>query len=424
MEIASSGPLDAEIRVPPSKSLTQRALICAALAPGPSRLQHPLEADDTFLLSRALMVLGASLGRGPGEWLVEGLRELYPTRGGILRLGNAGTAMRFLIPVVALGRGAWTLDGSQRMRERPVGDLLEALRAHGVDARSYRDDGCPPVEIAADGLPGGEISIRGATSSQFISGLLLAGPRAREDLTIRIEGPLVSRPYVDLTVEVMSRFGAKVERDAASVLRVAATGYSPAVYEVEGDASSACWWLAAAAVTRGRVRVRGIPGSSLQGDLAFLGLMEEMGCRVRRETDESGDFIDLEGGALRGIDANLAHMPDAAPALGAVALFASSPTRIHGASHLRAKESDRISGLASCLGALGALVEEHRDGLTIRPGTLRGAVLDPLGDHRLAMAGAVAGMGIGGVHILDPGCVSKSYPGFFDELGRVTRPRT
>lgn len=418
--IARSGPLDAEIRVPPSKSLTQRALVCAALAPGPSTICNPLEAGDTQLMGSALKALGVRLGRSRKLWGVEGVRELFPSRGGTLRLGNAGTAMRFLTPVVALGRGSWTLDGSDRMRQRPLGDLLAALRALGVNARSYRGNDCPPVEIQAGGLPGGEVSIRGSISSQFLSGLLLAAPRAMGDLTIHVEGTLVSRPYVELTLQVMREFGASVAVDPGS-FRVKATGYTPTGYDVEGDASSACWWFAAAAVTGGRARVRGIPAESVQGDLAFLDLVEAMGCRVTRSSDDDGDFIEVEGGSLRGVDANMADLPDAAPALGAVALFASSPTRIYGAAHLRAKESDRIAGLASCLGAMGAMVEEHRDGLTIRPGTLRAATLDPLDDHRLAMAGAVAGLGIGGVEILNPECVGKSYPEFFQELARVTR---
>lgn len=427
-----SAPIDAEVRVPSSKSLTQRALVCAALARGPSTIRRPLEAEDTLLMAAALRTLGAQVGRGADLWIVHGFEDLFATSGATLRLGNAGTAMRFLIPLVALGRGTFTLDGSERMRERPIGDLIAALRGLGVSIRSYREDGCPPVEIIAAGLPGGHVVVRGAISSQFLSGLLLAAPRAGARLTLQIESTMVSRPYVGLTLEVMRRFGAAVEVSPAwtapsglpdsPVFTVSATGYEAADYAVEGDASSACWWFAAAAVTGGRIRVNGISPESGQGDLAFLGLLREMGCRVT-SGPKGEDWIEVEGSSLRGIEARLTDMPDVAPALGAVALFASTPTRISGAAHLRAKESDRIAGLAAGLGSLGARVEEHRDGVTIHPGPLRPATLDPLSDHRLAMAFAVAGLGIGEVRILDPGCVAKSYPGFFGELDRISRPR-
>ncbi len=430
--ISLSAPIDAEVRVPSSKSLTQRALVCAALARGQSTLRRPLEAEDTLLMAAALGTLGVQIGRGPDLWVVNGFEDLFSTSGATLRLGNAGTAMRFLTPLVALGRGTFTLDGSTRMRERPIGDLIAALRGLGVSIRSYRDDGCPPVEINAAGLPGGHVVVRGVLSSQFLSGLLLAAPRAEGDLKLQVNGRTVSRPYVGLTLEVMRRFGAAVDVSPAWIapskipesptFLVSATGYSPTDYAVEGDASSACWWFAAAAVTGGRIRVNGISSGSGQGDLAFLDLLREMGCRVI-SGPPGEEWIEVEGSSLKGVEAHLTDMPDVAPALGAVALFASTPTRISGAAHLRAKESDRIAGLAAGLGSLGAHVEEHRDGLTIHPGPLRPATLDPLSDHRLAMAFAVAGLGIGEVRILDPGCVAKSYPGFFEELDKISRPR-
>jgi 3-phosphoshikimate 1-carboxyvinyltransferase len=439
VSVAASGPLDAAIRVPPSKSLTQRALAAAAMARGTSLIRGPLAAEDTQFLARALRTLGVPVGEEADGWRVEGSPGPFPAAEADLQLGNAGTAMRFLTPILATGRGRYTLDGSPRMRQRPMGDLLSALSGLGAKVRSAEGNGCPPVVVEADGLPGGEVAVRGTVSSQFISGLLLAAPRAQGDLALRIDGSLVSRPYVEMTLDVMRRFGATVDREAllaeraekgrcdegaGVIYRARAGGYVAAEYEVEGDASSACWWFAAAAVTGGRARVRGIPPSSKQGDLGFLGILESMGCRVRRGADTGGAFIEVTGGPLKGVEANLADMPDTAPALGAVALFASSPTRITGAAHLRAKESDRIAGLAGGLGALGARTEEHRDGLTIRPGSLREATLDPLDDHRLAMAFAVAGLGIGGIRILNPTCVGKSYPGFFEELRRHSAPRS
>lgn len=421
VRIERSRPLDVTVRVPASKSLTNRALATAALARGTSDLRNPLHADDTRLMAGAVETLGMPVEQREDAWLVHGSGGSIPADGASLHLGNAGTAMRFLTPVVALGRGRFVLDGTERMRERPMGDLLDALNSLGVRARSINGNGCPPVEIDADGLAGGEVTLRGGISSQFLSGLLLASPCAREALTIRLDGPLVSRPYVQLTLDVMRRFGAGFEEEGPEVYRArAGTGYQGREFIVEGDASSACWWFAAAAVTGGRARVLGIPRDSHQGDLGYLGLLEEMGCRTSRVEVEGEEAIQVEGGSLRGIDADLGDMPDTAPALGAVALFASSPTRVRGAAHLRAKESDRIAGLAAGLSALGARTEEHRDGLTIRPGPLGPARLDPLEDHRLAMAFAVAGLGIGGVEIQDPGCVAKSYPGFFDVLRERT----
>ncbi len=421
--IPRSGPVDATIRVPASKSLTNRALAAAALARGISILEDPLVADDTRLMAAALRDLGVAIEQRDRAWSVIGSGGPVPAREARLYLGNAGTAMRFLTPIVAAGRGRFTLDGSERMRHRPMGDLLAALNALGVKARSAGAGGCPPVEIEAAGLPGGDVTLRGSVSSQFLSGLLLAAPLAAGDFRIRIEGPLVSRPYVDLTLDVMDRFGAAVEREGPDAFRVhGGSGYAACSYRVEGDASSACWWFAAAAVTGGVARVTGIPRTSKQGDLAFVRLLEEMGCRATWRSGDAGDVIEVQGGSLRGVDADLQQTPDTAPALAAVALFASTPTRIRGAAHLREKESDRIAGLALGLGALGARTEEHRDGLTIRPGPLHPAVLDPLDDHRLAMAFAVAGLGIGGVEILDPECVTKSYPGFFETLTAVATP--
>jgi 3-phosphoshikimate 1-carboxyvinyltransferase len=390
-------------------------------------IRNPLDADDTRLMSRALEALGIPVARGAGGWTVAGAGGRIPADQARLHLGNAGTAIRFLTPIVALGRGRYLLDGDERMRRRPIGDLLAALNALGVPARSVLGNGCPPVEVTASGLPGGEVAIRGSVSSQFLSGLLLAAPCAAQDLRIAIEGPLVSRPYVDLTLDVMARFGARVEIEGpGAYLARAGAGYAACAYDVEGDASSACWWFAAAAITRGRARVSGIPRSSKQGDLGFLRILEAMGCRVAWRPEHGGDagsgVVEVEGGPLRGVTADLGDMPDVAPALAATAVFASTPTRITGAGHLRDKESDRIAGLAAGLGALGAFTEEHRDGLTIRPGPLRPAALDPLGDHRLAMAFAVAGLGIGGVEVLDPECVSKSYPDFFERLREAVRP--
>ncbi len=421
MRIQTSGPINGSIEAPPSKSLTIRALAAASLAAGRSALRRPLVSDDTEAMVRALGMLGIQVHRRADSLLVEGEGGRILTPGQPLDLGNAGTPLRLLTALCCLGRGRFVLDGSPRMRQRPVGDLLEALASLGVDAIAMHGDGCPPVELVASGFPGGPARLRGTASSQFVSALLMAAPYGRRDLDLQIEGSLVSRPYVDLTIGVMEAFGAHVDREGYARFMVhAGQRYHARMLPVEGDASSAAYFFAAAAITGGRVTVAGIPADSRQGDLVMLDLLERMGCRVAR----GDEGLTVSGGDLIGIDADLSDAPDLGPTLAAVALFASGATTLRGVEHLRLKESDRLEASAACVRAMGAAAETQPGLLRIHPppqgrAGLRGAAIDPRDDHRIAMAFAVAGLAVDGVTLADPSCVSKSFPGFFRTLDRL-----
>ncbi len=418
--IAPRGPIDAVVTPPPSKSLTIRALAAAALARGVSLIESPLDSADVAAMREALRTLGIVVEQDAAGMRVEGCAGRPPASGARLDLGDAGTPLRLLTAICCLGRGLFVLDGSRRMRQRPVGDLVGALARLGVRVRTVLGNGCPPVVIDATGLAGGVARLRGDVSSQFVSALLMAGPCAAGGLRVEVEGPLVSRPYVDLTLQIMEAFGARPTREGSSRFLAPGDGYTAARYTVEADASSAAYWLGAAAISGGRVKVTGIPPGSRQGDLGFLALLGRMGCTVSHDSA----VIVVNGGELAGIEADLRDAPDLAPTLAAVALFARGATRIRGVSHLRLKESDRIDGIAACAAALGATVRTEPDGLTVLPPgggrfALHGAVIDPRGDHRLAMAFALPGLAVAGVRVLDPGCVAKSYPGFFERLASL-----
>jgi len=414
-----TGPLCGRVTAPPSKSVTNRALLLAGLAAGTSRLHHCLVSDDTLHMKKALRSLGIDLQELPDGCLeVTGSAGRPPAGEADLFLGNAGTAMRFLCAAVTLGTGAYRLDGEARMRERPLGDLVRALTELGIQVEYPLQEGYPPVLVSAGPLRGGQVRLHAGRSSQFLSALLMVAPCTARGLEIALDGPVISRPYVDLTLELMDRFGGPAVEETRDGYRVpGGAGYRSTVLEVEGDASSAAALFAAAAVSGGSVEVRGLPANSRQPDLHFVELLARMGCHVVRQENA----VEVSGGALHGIHADLAHCPDLTPALAAVGLFAQGSTRITGAPHLRLKESDRIGDLAGELRKLGAQVEEHADGLSIHPGPLRGARLDPHRDHRLAMAFAVVGTVVAGVEIEDPGCVSKSFPGFFEVLDSLMK---
>ena len=416
-------PVNARVAAPASKSLTIRALAAAALAGGRSLLGSPLLADDPLQMASALRLLGIPVTLAPARsdagpsFAVEGCGGVIPAREAALDLGDAGTPLRILAGLCTLGHGRFVIDGSERMRHRPAAHLVQALRSLGVSIVAQGEDGCPPLVIDADGFPGGRVRLRGSASSQFLTSLLMTAPGGAAALEISVDGPLVSRPYIDLTIGIMEDFGVPVDREGSRFL-VKPAPYRPRDIAIEGDASSASYLFAAAAVTGGRVEVTGIPTASRQGDLRFLDLLEAMGCRVTR----GEGALAVEGDAtLRGIDVDLAATPDIVPTLACVALFAGGATRIGNVSHLRLKESDRIETVAACARALGAGVTIDAGSIAIAPppsgrSGLHGGVIDPVGDHRLAMAFAVAGLAIEGVTILDPGCVSKSFPGFFDVL--------
>jgi len=421
--------LDLCVTAPPSKSVTQRALVAASLADGVSRLRRPLLGDDGRHMVGALAASGIGVRvQGEGEACVvevDGQSVTSPPAGLVVDVGNAGTAMRFLAARFAAGPAPVVIDGNPRMRERPIEDLLAALRGLGADAVSLSGDGCPPVRVGGRGIAGGAVKMPGDRSSQYLSALLLAGPAATSGIAVTVEGELVSRPYVDLTLGVMRALGARPLPRAPSGeahLFTVPCGerYQPTDLVIEGDWSSASYWFAAAAVVPGRVRVEGLDTATLQGDARFLSLLEAMGCRIQR----APAHVIVDGpDRLVGIDADLRDMPDIAPSLAVAALFAEGETRITGVPHLRIKETDRIAVLCETIRGLGGDAEPLSDGLVVRPRRLAAGTIDPRGDHRIAMAFAIAGLRIGGVEILDPACVTKSYPDFwatFDGAGMRT----
>ena len=404
----------ATVTIPGSKSLSHRALIAAALASGESRLFNLLECEDTIYTLEALQRLGIDITHDKGITTVAGKGGRFPVPTGTrtLFLGNSGTSLRLLLSTAALDRGETILTGSSRLQERPIGELLRALRNLGVEDISASRDNFPPVRIRSMGMKGGKARLTGRESSQYLSSLLLAAPYAGSEVEIEVDGSIVSSPYVDLTLEVMDRFGVGVEREGYSRFKVlAGPGYRSIDYQVEGDASSASYFWAAAAVTGGTVATENIfPESSLQGDMSFLDLLEKMGAVVRKEARRAV----VTGRTLAGIEADMSAMPDMVPTLAALALFAKGKTVIRNVAHLRHKESDRLQALREEWTRLGARIEELPDGLIIQGLVpLNGALCDPHNDHRLAMTLAVIGLRVPGIKIQNETCVRKSVPNFW-----------
>jgi 3-phosphoshikimate 1-carboxyvinyltransferase len=417
-----SRPPRATVRVPGSKSISNRALILAALSHPTkgSELRGILRSEDTEVLIDALLALDIRVRTDSPDDVVHVRRGVWgriiPAESADLFVANSGTSMRFLTALVSLGQGRYRIDGVSRMRERPIEDLLAALRQLGVRVSTERQDGYPPVLVEANGLSGGPVRIKGDVSSQFLSGLLMAAPLAQREMTIEVEGPIVSAPYVAMTVEMMRQFGVEVETDGARYFRVPTRPwYDARSWDIEPDASAASYFFAAAAITRGEITVAGLGGSSLQGDLRFVDVLEQMGCGITR-----GPLgYTVAGGPLRGIDVDMNAMSDCVMTLAAVACFAKSPTTIRRVAHIRHKETDRLQALATEVRKLGPRVEEFPDGLTIIPGALHGAAIDTYNDHRMAMSLALVGLTIPGLVIRHPACVAKTYPHFFEDLERL-----
>ena len=410
--------IDARIRLPGSKSISNRALLLAALAEGRSQLEGVLDSDDTRVMATALRQLGAGVEIDADRWTITGTGGALRVPPAVLDVHASGTAARFLAAVQTLIPGESRLDGTARMRERPIDDLLGALRGLGADIEAEGAGGCPPVRCGGGPLPGGEVEVDASRSSQYVSAILQVAPLSSRGVKLRLrDGVLVSRPYVDITLAVMADFGVEAAFVNDRTLEVAAgQGYRGCDQRIEPDASTAAYFFGAAAVTGGRVVVEGLPGGSTQADMALLEVLERMGCEVER----GPDFTALRGPAqLRSVDVDMNRMPDAVLALGVVALFADGTTRIRNVGNLRIKESDRRAALEAELRKLGADAQADADSLTITPGAPRAATIATYDDHRMAMAFALAGLRVDGVVIDDPGCVSKSWPGYFDAFDRL-----
>jgi len=417
-----TGPIRGTVRPPGSKSLTNRALVVASLADGDSILRGVLHSDDTRVMLESLERLGVSVDSAadPTELHVHGCAGRIPNPTADLWLENSGTSIRFLTAVCALGHGTFRLDGNPRMRERPIAPLVAALRSWGANIECELGTECPPVVVRAGGLPAAKIAVAGNLSSQYLSALLMAAPCAGGDVEIAIDGPLVSRPYVDMTLAVIRAFGGTIDEPAPGVFRSVGNGYRGTDYNIEPDASAASYFMAAAAVTGGDVTISGLSRTALQGDVAFADVLERMGCTVTW----SPDSVRVQGGALHGIDVDMNAISDTAQTLAAIAPLAAGPTRISNVAHMRHKETDRVAALVNELQRLGVRADEHDDGLTIHPGSMRPALIQTYDDHRMAMSFAILGLQQPGVQIADPGCTSKTYPAFFEDLEQLCRGTT
>jgi 3-phosphoshikimate 1-carboxyvinyltransferase len=408
-----SQPVRGTIRPPGSKSITNRALAVAALAEGTSELRGVLDSRDTQVMFDSLGRLGIRCLHDPARRaaVVSGCGGRIPVASADLYLENSGTSIRFLTAVAALGRGEYRLDGNERMRQRPIADLVEALNRLGADV-SCSPAGCPPVVVRGRGLRGGAARVRGDVSSQYLSALLMAAPGADSAVELIIEGELVSRPYVDMTLAVMGAFGV----DVAGSFVISPALYRARDYDIEPDASAASYFFAAAAITGGTVTVEGLGRDALQGDVGFVGALARMGCAV----SYGARSITVTGGALRGIDIDMNSISDTAQTLAVTAVFASSPTRIRNVAHMRHKETDRVAALVTELRRMGIEAEEAPDGLTVYPGSPHPVTIATYDDHRMAMSFALAGLRAPGIRISDPGCTRKTYPGFFEDLANLT----
>src|SRR5688572_680960 len=417
-------PLNATVRVPGSKSLTNRALLISVLANGKTHLTNALFSDDSYYFAKALQTLGftVELDEQNCEMLVTGLGGNIPSKQAELFIGNAGTAARFLSAFLTLGYGQYSLDGDARMRERPIQDLIDAFNQLGVKLESTNN--FPPVKIFAKGLPGGKTKIAGDISSQFLSAILMVAPYADAPIEIEVATDLNSKPYVDMTIAVMKEFGVEIKRDEYKSFFIASASYLPLTnYQIESDASAASYFFAAPAICGGTVRVENISRKSKQGDIAFLDVLQKIGCTVE-ETDNS--ILVTGQSELRGIDIDMRDIPDTAQTLAAIAPFASTPTRIRGITSARLKETDRIHAACTELERLGVPVEEHNDGMTIYPvKEFSPATVQTYNDHRMAMAFSLIGLRVLGVVIENPDCVSKTFPNFFEVLDmlRLSSPR-
>jgi 3-phosphoshikimate 1-carboxyvinyltransferase len=415
----ATGQLDASVQIPGSKSITNRALLLAALADGVSTLSGVLFSDDSHWFLDGLQRLGVEvdIDQTQRQVRVHGVGGPPPAAEAALWVELAGTAARFLLAYTCLGQGQYSIDGNARMRQRPMGDLLVTLNALGADCHSRGEHDGLPIRVAGRGLRGGAAGLAGDKTSQFLSALLMIAPYAREDVELTMTSPLAATPYIDITTRMMADFGAQVQSDQYDRFHIAAgQRYHAQDYQIEPDASNASYFFAAAALTGGRVRVAALNQQSIQGDVRFLDVLEQIGCRI----SSGADWVEVQGPQqLRGIDIDMSKLPDMAITLAALAPFAASPTHIRNVALIRHHETDRIAATVTELRKLGVTVEEHADGMTILPGWRQAAEIDAYHDHRMAMGFAVAGLKIPGLRIVGAECVGKTFPDFFERFAAM-----
>ena len=415
-----TGKIDAVVNVPGSKSYTNRALITAALADGKSTITNALFSDDTNYMATSLNVLGIPIkeDHSTNRFIIQGKGGIIPAKQANLFIGNAGTAMRFLTAMLTLGNGVYEIDGIERMRQRPIQDLLDGLKQLGADVVSKFNNGCPPVLIRGIGLQGGSAVVKGDLSSQYFSALLMTAPYAKNDVSIKVKGDLVSKRYVDMTIALMRQFDVDVKNNDYKMFFVkSGQSYKAIHYEVEGDASAASYFFAAAAITGGKVRVVGIGSDSLQGDIHFADVLKSMGCRV----NASANWIEVQGDSLHGVDVDMGDMPDVVQTLASVAVFARGKTRVRNVKNMRIKETDRIAAVVNELRRIGISAVEYEDGFEIEPSIPKPAEIETYDDHRMAMSFALIGLRANGITIKHPECVSKTFPDYFQRLEALRR---
>lgn len=399
------------VQIPGSKSYTHRTLIAAALSDGICQVHNPLRSQDTLLTAAALRQMGIRIDDQQDRMVVHGNNGTFQPADAPIDFQNSGTSMRLFGALVALGQGPYTLTGTQRMCERPMQALLDSLDQLGIPSRSQKGNGCPPVIITGGQTIGGRTTIDCSVSSQYLSALLLIAPCLKQGLNITVTKGPVSKPYIDLTVDIMNAFGVTLKQEAYTQFEVPGQQtYRSGDYTVEADGSNAGYFWAAAAITGARVKVKGVTTASRQGDVGLVSILEQMGCQV----DHEPDGIAVTGGNLKAVSVDMGHMPDVVPTLAVVAAFAHGTTRIHNVAHLRAKECDRLSAVSTELGKMGIATDTSGDILQVTGGQPHGAEIETYDDHRMAMSFAVAGLKVPGIQIIDPDCVAKSFPNYWE----------
>ncbi|RXZ79373.1 3-phosphoshikimate 1-carboxyvinyltransferase [Paenibacillaceae bacterium] len=414
----SATAIDGTLTAPGSKSMTNRALLIAALAEGTSRIAGLLRSDDAYWCIESLRRLGIRIDVNDDEATVYGAAGNWPVQESELYVGAAGTVARFLPPLLAAGEGRWKLTGSRRMNERPLKPLLDRLVGQGADIAYEGEAGYLPFTLHGQRLQGGEVTIPGTVSSQFASGLLLAAPYARQQLTLRLEGETVQRDYIAMTLQMMGKFGIAADISADGQSFTVPSGiYQAQSLRLEPDISTCCYFWALAALANGRIRVEGVNPATLQPDLELLNVLEQMGCIVTRGTD----WVEVQGTAQLkgGFTVDMQRWSDQTLTLAVLAVYADGPITMRGAAHIRHHECDRLAAIAAELRKLGIEAVEYEDGLTVNPGQPQPALLDPHDDHRMAMALSLLGVKTSGIRVANPGCVSKTCPDYYERLAAL-----